>query len=486
MAGLSRDNVLKHVTTGAAAFFLAFFGVIDGQDKIDRLKDGLVRIEVRTGPNSPRIMGTGFVIAVNSSAVTILTARHLFYKEDGDALSKPEPWVTFYVDRQHSPRKAILLSTDSRTYEFAVLEVSGNDLSGLNTAQLARFELRSTSLGPREHVLVVGSDGDGWLAPEMIVASLAYQNRPDQFMYSGTGIGGGFSGSPVVDLNGLLVGIHEGEANGVTRYGRAQRMKEVAEALHVLGVRAEFDGTPAVVLAPPGRPAGTRRGPPETPAPGTVWRNEKDGLDYVWVPPAPQGYMMGCSAGDMLCYANEGPRHLILIPDGFWIGQTEVTQAAFKRMMGVVNPSDFSGDSLPEDSVSWDEAKSYCEKSGGRLPREGEWEYAARAGAAGARYGNIDDIAWYESNSGAMPHQVRGKAPNAWGLYDTLGNVWEWTLADWGAYAGGTSEVCEGCKVMRGGSWDNDASYLRASYRAAQVPADRSTLVGFRCVGGFR
>ncbi len=195
---------------------------------------------------------------------------------------------------------------------------------------------------------------------------------------------------------------------------------------------------------------------------------------------------MGCSTADRECYDNEEPQHPIMIPNGFWIGQTEVTQAAFRRMMGTINPSDFVGDSLPEDSVSWDEANSYCEKAGGRLPREGEWEYAARAGAAGARYGNIDEIAWFEMNGGARPHPVRGKAPNAWGLYDMFGNVWEWTLADWGAYSGGTSEPCEGCKVMRGGSWDNDARYLRASYRAANVPGERSTLVGFRCVGEFR
>ncbi len=196
MAGLWRGNLRKHVSIWAAIFSLAFSGAVEGQDKIERLKDGLVRIEVRTGPNSPKIMGTGFVIAANGSAVTILTARHLFYKEDGDALAKAEAWVTFYIDRQHSPRKARLLSPDSSFYEFAVLEISAKDLSGLNAAQLARFELRATNLGPREHVLVVGSDGDGWLAPEMIVASLAYQNRPDQFMYSGTGIGGGFSGQP--------------------------------------------------------------------------------------------------------------------------------------------------------------------------------------------------------------------------------------------------------------------------------------------------
>ena len=88
MAGLWRGDLRKHVSIWAAILCLAFSGAVRGQDKIERLKDGLVRIEVRTGPNSPKIMGTGFVIAANGSAVTILTARHLFYKEDGDALRK--------------------------------------------------------------------------------------------------------------------------------------------------------------------------------------------------------------------------------------------------------------------------------------------------------------------------------------------------------------------------------------------------------------
>ncbi len=93
-------------------------------------------------------------------------------------------------------------------------------------------------------------------------------------------------------------------------------------------------------------------------------------------------------------------------------------------------PSRFKGDALPVESQTWREARDYCAKIGGRLPTEAEWEFAARAGSEKARYGELSSLAWYDSNSGGQSWQVGRKHPSAWGLYDMLGNVWEWT-ADW-------------------------------------------------------
>src|SRR4029079_17468029 len=105
----------------------------------------------------------------------------------------------------------------------------------------------------------------------------------------------------------------------------------------------------------------------------------KDGLKYVWIPKGT--YQMGCSPGDDECMDREKPPHTVTISQGFWIGQTEVTQEAYRLVKGV-NPSSFKGPNRPVDNLSWEDARSYCEAVGFRLPTEAEWEYAARAGTA--------------------------------------------------------------------------------------------------------
>ena len=149
--------------------------------------------------------------------------------------------------------------------------------------------------------------------------------------------------------------------------------------------------------------------------------NPKDGLRYVYIRPGE--FQMGCASG---C-SGDDPQHRVRITKGFWIGQTEVTQAAYARVMKGAHPSHFKGDNLPVESVTWKMADDYCHAVDMRLPTEAEWEYAARAGDTNERYGDIDKIAVYNSESTA---KVGSKAPNAWGLYDMLGNAWEWTN-DW-------------------------------------------------------
>jgi formylglycine-generating enzyme required for sulfatase activity len=110
-----------------------------------------------------------------------------------------------------------------------------------------------------------------------------------------------------------------------------------------------------------------------------------------------------------------------------------------------------------------------------RLPREEEWEYAARAGSTSSRYGSLDEIAWYAVNSRRATHDVGRQRPNAWGLYDMLGNAWEWTSSDYDV----------GRKVLRGGSWGNYPRYVRVSCRSGSVPAGLIYSVGVRCVGDW-
>ncbi|MEN9353767.1 MAG: hypothetical protein RL318_1092, partial [Fibrobacterota bacterium] len=156
-------------------------------------------------------------------------------------------------------------------------------------------------------------------------------------------------------------------------------------------------------------------------------------------------FMMGTRSCGI--FSGEGapdqcPRHEVVL-DSFWMDRTEVTQGAYRRVMGE-NPSKFNacGDDCPVDNVSWNEALEYCQKVGKRLPTEAQWEYAARAGTSGkwswgADNGRIGEHAWYNGNSASSTHPVARKLPNAWGLHDMAGNVREWVNDFKGDYPSG-------------------------------------------------
>ena len=212
-----------------------------------------------------------------------------------------------------------------------------------------------------------------------------------------------------------------------------------------------------------------------------------DGMEFVWVPAGE--FRMGSTSAEAM--DREQPVTRVRISRGFWLGKYEVTQAQWEGVMGT-NPSEFSGCAqCPVEQVSWNDAREFIarlnEQGGGnhyRLPTEAEWEYAARAGTTGDRYGNLDAIAWYWDNSGFRSHPVGQKAPNAWGLHDMLGNVREW-VADWsGGYPGGSVTDPRGpgsglFRVYRGGGWNSYASHCRSSYRINVTPG-RSYNHGFR------
>ena len=180
---------------------------------------------------------------------------------------------------------------------------------------------------------------------------------------------------------------------------------------------------------------------------------------------------MGCSAGDTECNDNEKPPRAEQIANGFWLGETEVTQAAYLHI-NKSNPSYRKGDQLPVDSVTWNDANRFCGVIGGHLPTEVQWEYAARGHTGITRYGNLDAVAWYSGNSGGKNHPVAQKQPNGFGLYDVLGNVWEW-VAD--SYAGNS--------ILRGGSSEVYRGDLRASLRSVVAPSESTPTTGFRCAG---
>jgi formylglycine-generating enzyme required for sulfatase activity len=199
--------------------------------------------------------------------------------------------------------------------------------------------------------------------------------------------------------------------------------------------------------------------------------NPLDGLTYVWIPPG--AFQMGCSRGGAECFDWEQPARETHIVKGFWIGETEVTQTAYERVMGA-NPSHFRGANLPVDQVGWTDARQYCESVGMRLPTEAEWEYAARGGSSESRYGPLDRIAWLDPNSNDQTHDAGLKQPNGFGLYDMLGNVWEWVEDAWGT---------DGKKLLKGAAFFNIARDVRASNRLWAAPDRRDRDMGFRCAG---
>lgn len=220
---------------------------------------------------------------------------------------------------------------------------------------------------------------------------------------------------------------------------------------------------------------------------GTKKINSTDGLTYIWIPPG--SFMMGCSPGDKHCSEEEKPKHRVEISKGFWIGETPVTQEAYERVVGS-NPSSIKMPQRPVECVTWEDAQRYCQLVGMRLPTEAEWEYAARAGSTATRYGKLDEIAWYDKNSRRETHDVRGKQPNAWGLYDMLGNVDEWVADRFDQTYYERSEVRDpegpregSLRLTRGGSSLNSSLSVSASRRFWREPVVPYDDVGFRCVG---
>ena len=226
---------------------------------------------------------------------------------------------------------------------------------------------------------------------------------------------------------------------------------------------------------------------------------ELGGVEFKMVKVEGGTFTMGATAEQGSdAYSDENPAHKVTLSD-YYIGETQVTQALWKAVMGG-NPSRFTGDdNLPVECVSWEDIiekfiPALNRKTGRtfRLPTEAEWEYAARGGnkSKGYKYSgsdNIDEAAWYDGNSRDKTHPVRGKKANELGLYDMSGNVWEWCHDWYGDYSSGAQPNPQGpdkgsYRVLRGGSWYYYARNCRVSYRCNYTPGRRDYYCGFRLV----
>lgn len=193
-------------------------------------------------------------------------------------------------------------------------------------------------------------------------------------------------------------------------------------------------------------------------------------------------------------YSEEKPVHSVTL-SSYYIGKTEVTQALWMAVMGS-NPSNFKGDNLPVECVSWNDCQEFVRKLNSltelnfRLPTEAEWEFACRGGnnSRGYKYSGsnyIDNVAWYWDNSVGNTLPVATKSPNELGIYNMSGNVWEW-CSDWkGDYCSGAQTNPKGpyegsFRVIRGGSWGINARNCRTSNHSGSSPDSRGSDLGLR------
>jgi formylglycine-generating enzyme required for sulfatase activity len=229
------------------------------------------------------------------------------------------------------------------------------------------------------------------------------------------------------------------------------------------------------------------------------------GMTFAYCPAGT--YMMGGTPGDPDSANGESPQHKVTLAKGFWMSIYPITQEEWLAVMGS-NPSRFQGelygdtDNNPVEGVSWDDVQVFLDNLNSmtpgmnfRLPSEAEWEYACRAGTTTRYYWGEDpdekDItahAWYEDNSNNRTAEAGKKEPNAWGLFDMSGNVWEWVQDGYGDYnytpTDGTAyeypDVAS--RIMRGGSYATDAASCRSASRAAWAHDDHGDNLGFRIV----
>ena len=303
--------------------------------------------------------------------------------------------------------------------------------------------------------------------------------------------------------------------------------------LRRLSAAARPEPTPGASIPPATSGAALNnvaRPAPARPTAGSVVR-PRSGIELVYVPPG--DFLMGSESGD----ANERPVRRVTIREGFWMGKYEVTQGQWQQVMGTTlrqqrdkaNPqSNVAGEGAeyPMYYVNWDEAQDFVRRLNAqddgyvyRLPTEAEWEYAARAGTTGDYAGSLDAMAWYGNNSGrryldaaeiwrtdrqnydkrilnngGQAHPVGSKLPNAFGLFDMHGNVWEWVQDYYhSSYAGaptdGSAWLSGGDlknRVLRSGSWYYSAAHLRSAGRKGGAPGVRGSADGFRVVAVAR
>ena len=283
-------------------------------------------------------------------------------------------------------------------------------------------------------------------------------------------------------INGILVGSHKVEIKK-DGYGTDSKTVNILE-----GQTATLSGVLTTHTSSSVSSGSSSTG-------NTITIPVKDGISIDMVRVEAGTFKMGATPEMKNPWKDEKPAHQVTLTNDYYMGKYEVTQALWQAVMGN-NPSDFKGDNLPVESVSWDDCQEFISKLNRitgktfRLPTEAEWEYAARGGnkSRGYQYSgsnNLSDVAWYSDNSGKKTHAVGTKQPNELGIYDMTGNVWEWCQDWYGKYSSSSQINPTGanggsCRVCRGGGWFISARSCRSSCRYYYSPDSRIRFLGLR------
>ncbi len=294
---------------------------------------------------------------------------------------------------------------------------------------------------------------------------------------------------------GALVPRAPVEVQGVSP---AERERAAAEQKALDARRA------AELQAPAARSRDVKAAVRPEPRPGDAETIDLGGevkLELAWCPAG--SFQMGSPTNELEREGDEIQRQVTLTR-GFWMGRHEVTQRQWEAVMGS-NPSQFKGPQLPVERVSWEDCQAFVQKLNARLassaiakatadvrgrlccrlPTEAEWEYACRAETAGPYAGNLDDVAWHSGNSGESTHPAGQKRPNAWGLFDMHGNVWEWCQDGYEKHGPGTVTDPAGSassefRSLRGGGFGSVPARCRSAERSWDGPSDKLNVLGFR------
>jgi formylglycine-generating enzyme required for sulfatase activity len=268
------------------------------------------------------------------------------------------------------------------------------------------------------------------------------------------------------------VDLHK--ADDLARVGATLMLKKIDDALAKLGPAVEGKSGPSALALDLGK-----------------------GVTMKLVRIRPGRFLMGSPDSEQGRDHIEGPQHEVTISKPFYLGVTEVTQAEYEAVMGA-KPSTNKAPTNPVEQVSWNEATEFCRrlsaKAGNtvRLPTEAEWEYACRAGSrtrfcCGDSESALAEYAWFIENSPTQTHAVGQRKPNAWGLYDMHGNLWEWCQDYGDSYAARavtdpTGPASGSSCVLRGGSWGRRPQECRSATRRWEPPDLRRGNFGFRVV----